>query len=174
MSVWLWVVVAFVAGGLVGAGVTALLKRGSDVEQRMRRLRREYEQYQAEVARHFSQTGELLVRLRTTFDQLYNEVQERATGLVGEEALQRRLDYLDNDAPAPGERAARPAPSQGRLGADRTATPGFGTRSVEDDGVPPSGPGPSTPAPADADVERRAGEAEDAAGDDEPDSADRR
>lgn len=126
MSPWLWVVVAFLAGGLVGAGITALLKRGSDVEQRMRRLRREYEQYQAEVARHFSQTGELLSRLRTAFDQLYNEVEDRATALVAEEALQRRLDYLDNSTHPSGGSVAEPAGPPRRLGDDRTATPGFG------------------------------------------------
>ena len=137
MSVWLWVIVAFLAGGLVGAGITTLLKRGSDVEQRMRRLRREYEQYQAEVARHFSQTGDLLSRLRTGFDQLYNEVEERATALVAEEALQRRLNYLDNTTAAhPGGRE-RPA-AQRPLGDDRAATPGFGAE-------PPSGAAGSPP-----------------------------
>jgi uncharacterized membrane-anchored protein YhcB (DUF1043 family) len=127
MNVWLWVVVAFLAGGLVGAGIIALLRRGADVEQRMRRLRREYEQYQAEVARHFAQTGEMLSRLRTTFDQLYDEVEERATALVAEEALQRRLGYLDSEprAPAPPavEGGPRPEPP---IGDERPSAPGFG------------------------------------------------
>jgi len=127
MSVWLWAVVAFVVGGLVGVGGTVLFRRGSDIEARMRRLRREHEQYQAEVARHFSQTGELLSRLRTTFDQLYGEVQERATSLVGEEALQRRLGYLDNGS---RNRLDHADETQGRnagtVGDDRAGSPGFG------------------------------------------------
>ncbi|MEJ2287332.1 MAG: DUF1043 family protein [Deinococcales bacterium] len=108
MNVWLWVAAAFVAGGLVGAGITALLRRGSDTEQRLRRLRREYDLYQGEVARHFTQTGELLSRLRGAFEQLYGEVEDRAEELVGEDALQRRLRDLEG-APegAPREAAER-------------------------------------------------------------------
>lgn len=102
MQSWAWLAVAFLLGGGAGATVTALLRRGNDVEGRMRRMRREYEQYQAEVARHFSRTGEQLTRLRMAFDQLYAEVEERAAELVAEDALQRRLDYLD----APGNEAA--------------------------------------------------------------------
>ncbi len=95
MNVGLWLAGSFVVGVLVGSGITALLKRGSGTEQRIRRLRREYDQYQAEVARHFTQTGELLSRLRGAFEQLYGEVEDRAADLVGEEALQRRLRDLE-------------------------------------------------------------------------------
>ncbi len=95
MNVWLWVAAAFVAGVLVGAGITALLRRTGEPEQRLRRLRREYDLYQAEVARHFTQTGELLSRLRGAFEQLYGEVEDRAEDLVGEDALQRRLRELE-------------------------------------------------------------------------------
>jgi len=95
MNVGLWLAGSFVAGILVGSAITALLRRGSGTEQRIRRLRREYDQYQAEVARHFTQTGELLSRLRGAFEQLYGEVEDRAADLVGEEALQRRLRDLE-------------------------------------------------------------------------------
>ena len=95
MNVWLWVIAAFVAGGLIGAAITAALRRISEPEQRLRRLRREYDLYQAEVARHFTQTGELLSRLRGAFEQLYAEVEDRAEDLVGEDALQRRLRELE-------------------------------------------------------------------------------
>ena len=96
MNVGLWLAGSFVAGILIGSGVTALLKRGSGTEQRIRRLRREYDQYQAEVERHFTQTGELLSRLRGAFEQLYGEVEDRAKDLVGEEAVQRRLRDLEH------------------------------------------------------------------------------
>lgn len=150
MSVWLWVVVAFVAGLVVGAGVTALLRRGSDVERRMRRMRREYEQYQGEVARHFAQTGELLSRLRTAFDQLYSEVEERATALVAEEAMQRRLDYLDNGGRAAARRdhdASSPAPGPGD---DRPSAPGFGNAAASGGGDVPT---PADTLDADGDAE---------------------
>jgi uncharacterized membrane-anchored protein YhcB (DUF1043 family) len=127
MNVWLWPAVSFVAGALAGVGITALLRRGSEPEQRLRRLRREYDQYQAEVARHFTQTGELLSRLRGAFEQLYDEVEDRAVDLVGEEAVQRRLRDLERpqDRPTPvpdaprvprsvGEEAVTPVPDEDR------------------------------------------------------------
>ncbi len=127
MNVWLWLAVSFIAGALAGVGITALLRRGSDSEQRLRRLRREYDQYQAEVARHFTQTGELLSRLRGAFEQLYGEVEDRAVDLVGEEAVQRRLRDLERPperptplpdkprAPRPTEaEAATPVPDEDR------------------------------------------------------------
>ena len=106
MSVALWVLVSFVVGGLVGAVITALVRRGSGSDQRVRRLQREYEQYQAEVARHFSQTGELLSRLRGAFEQLYGEVEDRAGELVGEEAMQQRLRDLETPVENGGQRGA--------------------------------------------------------------------
>lgn len=120
MNVGLWLAGAFVAGILVGIGITTLLKRGSGTEQRIRRLRREYDQYQAEVARHFTQTGELLSRLRGAFEQLYGEVEDRATELVGEEALQRRLRDLER-TPVPEEPDRT---STGSLEADSSVTDG--------------------------------------------------
>ena len=108
MNVGLWLAGSFVAGVLVGIGITALLKRGSETEQRIRRLRREYDQYQAEVARHFTQTGELLSRLRGAFEQLYGEVEDRAANLVGEEALQRRLRDLERPPERPTPIPERP------------------------------------------------------------------
>lgn len=119
MNVGVWLAGSFVAGILVGSAITALLRRGSGTEQRIRRLRREYDQYQAEVARHFAQTGELLSRLRGAFEQLYGEVEDRATDLVGEEALQRRLRDLEGAPERPG-----PVPE----GADTT---GAGSREVD-------------------------------------------
>jgi len=125
MNVGLWLAGSFVAGILVGSGITALLRRGSDTEQRIRRLRREYDQYQAEVARHFTQTGELLSRLRGAFEQLYGEVEDRAADLVGEEALQQRLRDLEraperptpvpegSDATNAGSREADPSVADG-------------------------------------------------------------
>lgn len=95
MSVAAWVAVSFVAGAAVGVLITVLARRGAGSDERERRLRREYEQYQGEVARHFSQTGELLSRLRGAFEQLYGEVEDRAAELVGEDALQRRLRDLE-------------------------------------------------------------------------------
>lgn len=123
MSVWLWVVVAFVAGALMSAGIGAALRRGSDAERRLHRLRREYEQYQAEVARHFSQTGEFLSRLRTAFDQLYNEVEDRANSLVAEESMQRRLDYLDNDDHVARDASSGEASDDGEGAAAAARTP---------------------------------------------------
>jgi uncharacterized membrane-anchored protein YhcB (DUF1043 family) len=123
MNVGLWVAGSFVAGILVGSGITALLRRGSESGQRIRQLRREYDQYQAEVARHFTQTGELLSRLRGAFEQLYGEVEDRATELVGEEALQRRLRDLER---APERSTPVPqgsdAPDADSHGADSSVT----------------------------------------------------
>ena len=126
MNVGLWLAGSFVAGVLVGIGITALLKRGSETEQRIRRLRREYDQYQAEVARHFTQTGELLSRLRGAFEQLYGEVEDRAADLVGEEALQRRLRDLER-----GSEHATPVPE--RPDADGGAASGPTPRVSDED-----------------------------------------
>lgn len=123
MQLWAWVAVAFLAGGCVGAAVMALLRRGNDLERRMRAMRREYEKYQADVARHFSRTGELLSRLRTTVDQLYSEEEDRATELVAEDALQRRLGYLDNP-----DRGPTDVPT-GTDGLDANGTDAPGPRS---------------------------------------------
>ena len=110
MSVALWVVVSFVAGALVGALITALVRRSGATEQRARRLQREYEHYQAEVARHFTQTGELLSRLRGAIEQLYGEVEDRASELVGEEALQQRLRDLEGPADNGSSRSGTTTP----------------------------------------------------------------
>ncbi len=121
MELWLWTAGGFLAGALIGGGVVTLLRRGRDVEQRMRRLQREYDLYQADVARHFTQTGELLSRLRGAFEQLYGEVEDRATELVGEEALQRRLRGVEGAHPHPGT-----SPHPPTVGDDRSGAPGFG------------------------------------------------
>lgn len=131
METWVWTVGGFLAGALVGGGVVTLLRRGRDVEQRMRRLQREYDLYQADVARHFTQTGELLSRLRGAFEQLYGEVEDRATDLVGEEALQRRLRGVEDAHPH-----ARPAAGPPTVGDDRSGAPGFGGPSEANGGGP--------------------------------------
>jgi len=117
----LWAGAGFLAGALVGGGIIILLRRGRDAEQRIRRLQRDYDLYQADVARHFTQTGELLSRLRGAFEQLYGEVEDRATELVGEDALQRRLRDLETGHGADDGNAHPPT-----VGDDRSGAPGFG------------------------------------------------
>lgn len=121
MTVALWAAGSFLVGALAGGGIIILLRRGRDAEQRIRRLQREYDLYQADVARHFTQTGELLSRLRGAFEQLYGEVEDRATELVGEDALQRRLRDLETGHGADDGNAHPPT-----VGDDRSGAPGFG------------------------------------------------
>lgn len=103
MNPWLVGVLGFVLGLAVGAGVMALRRRSSETEQRFRRLRREFDQYQSDVALHFSQAAEALTRLRSGFDQLYQEIQGSAGNLVGEESWQRRLRQLEPNGPGAAE-----------------------------------------------------------------------
>ncbi len=105
MSLAVWIGAAFVLGLLVGGGAMLLARRGGDAEARLRRLRREFDSYQREVADHYAHTAELLTRLRGGFSQLYEHVETGAESLVSEEALQRRLRQLEKDTGA-GTRAA--------------------------------------------------------------------
>ena len=93
---WMWIAGALLVGVLIGVVGTVIVRRGNDAEQRLRRLRRDFDQYQGEVGSHFSQTAEVLTRLRNDFSQLYHHTERGAAALVGEEALQRRLRELES------------------------------------------------------------------------------
>ncbi len=110
---WMWIAASFGLGALLGVVVTLLLRRSTDVEQRMRRLQHEFDQYQSEVRQHFSQTAEVLTRLRSDFAQLYQHTERGAADLVGEESVQRRLRELEigdgrKATPVPEHRHDRP------------------------------------------------------------------
>jgi len=138
---WLWAVIGFVAGVVVGVAATALRRRGSESEQRFRRLRREFDQYQGDVAHHFSQTAEALTRLRGGFEQLYQEVEGSAGHLVGEESWQRRLRQLEPNGsltPPTSVPAHDPGTDEGVAGAAR---PPVGRASGHLDAVQDAVPG---------------------------------
>lgn len=139
VSLWIWIAVSLVIGALCGAAGMALARRRNDAEQRLRRLRREFDQYQGEVGNHFSQMAEVLTRLRNDFSQLYNHTERAAAGLVGEEALQRRLRELEigdgRHATPPPDRlpAVAAPPAQPAAGSPRPLIAAHGTAAEQGD-----------------------------------------
>lgn len=97
MTLWAWILIAFVAGALVGAGAMRFLDRKRPSEQRLRRLLRVLDRFQGDVAHHFQESGELITRLRADVEQLYLHLERGAGNLTTEEAVQRRLRELEQD-----------------------------------------------------------------------------
>lgn len=116
MTLWAWVLIAFLAGALVGAGVVWWFARRRPREVELRRLRTVLDRYHGDVAHHFQEAGDLITRLRGDIEQLYAHLERGAAHLTTEEAVQRRLREM-----GPGDEAAR---ELGHGEADGPTTPG--------------------------------------------------
>jgi len=97
VTVWAWVLVAFVVGVLVGGGVMWWLARQRPQEVRLRRMHGVLDRFQGDVAHHFQESGELITRLRSDVELLYAHLQRGAANLTAEDAVQRRLRELEQD-----------------------------------------------------------------------------
>jgi uncharacterized membrane-anchored protein YhcB (DUF1043 family) len=97
MTLWAWLLIAFAAGALLGAGVVWWLGRRRPNEVRLRRMQTVLDRFQGEVAHHFQESAELITRLRSDVEQLYEHLERGATSLTTEEAVQRRLRELEQD-----------------------------------------------------------------------------
>lgn len=130
VATWIWIAASFLVGIAVGVIATILVRRGNDAEQRLRRLRREFDQYQGDVGHHFSQTAEVLTRLRNDFTQLYQHTERGAAALVGEDALQQRLRQLETS-----EGRDETPPPDTVSGTLPGARPGLAHGARDDDGA---------------------------------------
>lgn len=97
MTLWAWVLVSFVAGGLVGAAAVWWLARQRPQEVRLRRMHDVLDRFQGDVAHHFQESGELITRLRSDVELLYSHLERGAANLTTEDAVQRRLRELEQD-----------------------------------------------------------------------------
>lgn len=95
MVSWPWLALGLLLGFLAGWATAALLRRRSESEHRLRRMRRELDQMQGAVAQHFAQSGALITRLRSDVEQLYLHLERGASELTTEEAVQSRLRSLE-------------------------------------------------------------------------------
>ncbi len=111
MSVWLWAVIAFLAGTGAGWGLSAYLRGRQPSEQRLRRLQGVLDRFQGEVAQHFQESGELITRLRADVESLYHHLESGAARLTTEDATQARLRQLEETS----------ATQSGHAAADRTS-----------------------------------------------------
>lgn len=97
MTLWAWVLLSFVVGALVGAGVVWWLARQRPQEVRLRRMHDVLDRFQGDVAHHFQESGELITRLRSDVESLYSHLERGAANLTAEDAVQRRLRDLEQD-----------------------------------------------------------------------------
>lgn len=97
MLPWWWVLVAFAVGVLAGTGGAIAVRRRSDPERRLQRMRRVLDRFQGDVAQHFEESGTLITRLRADVEQLYGHLERGAAELTTEDAAQARLRALERD-----------------------------------------------------------------------------
>lgn len=97
MSPWVWVGVAFLAGGGIGWLSARASARRNPTEQRLRRLQAVLDRFQGEVEQHFQESGELITRLRADVESLYRHLEGGAARLTTEEAVQTRLRELQDE-----------------------------------------------------------------------------
>lgn len=103
MLSWPSLAIGLVVGLVAGWFTSLLLRRRSESENRLRRMRRELDQLQGSVAQHFAQSGALITRLRSDVEQLYLHLERGASELTTEDAVQRRLRSLESQHDLPGE-----------------------------------------------------------------------
>ncbi len=96
MDSWLWLALGLLLGFLAGWLTATVLRRRSESENRLRRMRRELDQLQGAVAQHFAQSGALITRLRSDVEQLYMHLERGASELTTEDAVQSRLRNLES------------------------------------------------------------------------------
>ncbi|MFO7545543.1 MAG: DUF1043 family protein [Trueperaceae bacterium] len=97
MLPWWLLIVAFVTGALAGTAGAIAVRRRSDPERRLQRMRRVLDRFQGEVAQHFEESGTLITRLRADVEQLYGHLERGAAELTTEDATQARLRALERD-----------------------------------------------------------------------------
>lgn len=98
MNLWLWIGLALVVGGIVGAVAATLLARRSRGDQdSAKRVRAELEEYRLEVKEHFVQTAELVNNLTRSYKAVYDHLESGAYGLVGDEALRKELGDVEEE-----------------------------------------------------------------------------
>ena len=95
MTLWAWVLIAFVVGAVLGAGTMWWLARQRPQEVQLRRMRDVLDRFQGEVAYHFQESGELITRLRSDVELLYAHLQRGAAKITAEDAVQKRLWELE-------------------------------------------------------------------------------
>lgn len=95
MSLWVFVVVAFLVGVAAGWLTSWSLRRRDPSEQRLQRMQTVLDRFQGDVAQHFQESGELITRLRSDVEALYHHLERGAGKLTAEDAVQSRLRELD-------------------------------------------------------------------------------
>ena len=91
MNPWLLTVAGFLVGLAVGAALVFAWSRRGRNEPTARRLRREYDNYRQEVSTHFAETAELVNRLTTSYQAVYDHLERGAARLIGPESSPRAL-----------------------------------------------------------------------------------
>jgi len=99
VNVWVWVVIASLAGVVVGWFLANALRRRNPSEQRLRQMQLVLDRFQGEVAQHFQESGELITRLRADVESLYRHLEDGASKLTTEDAVQARLRQLEELPP---------------------------------------------------------------------------
>lgn len=93
---WFFLIIAFVAGSLIGFFVGSFRRRPAPEDPaEVERLRQELQQYREEVSDHFVKTADLVNNLTHSYRAVYEHLEGGAYQLVGEETLQKRLANVD-------------------------------------------------------------------------------
>ncbi len=100
VNVWVWVVIAALVGVVVGWFLANALRRRNPSEQRLGQMQLVLDRFQGEVAQHFQESGELITRLRADVESLYRHLEDGASKLTTEDAVQARLRQLEELPPS--------------------------------------------------------------------------
>lgn len=95
MIAWWWLGIAALLGSFAGVAASVLVRRRSEPELRLQRLRRVLDRFQGDVSQHFEESGTLITRLRADVEQLYTHLERGAAQLTTEDAVQERLRTLE-------------------------------------------------------------------------------
>lgn len=94
MSTIIWVVIALVAGGALGAGAVWMFAVRRAGPMSVSEMKKENERFREEVNAHFVQTAELINELTDSYKKVFDHLSDGAERLVDSEAVRERMPQV--------------------------------------------------------------------------------
>jgi uncharacterized membrane-anchored protein YhcB (DUF1043 family) len=94
-TLWLWLLLAFVAGGVAGVLLANRRRHDANDSQQLAKLQSELDSYREEVTEHFVKTAHLVNELTHSYKAVYDHLEKGAYTLVDSETLHRRLEKVE-------------------------------------------------------------------------------